>query len=375
MIWLSVFVSNVITFSTSAEYVRQTISLRLKHLKSFAALSTETVTCNADKLIVITEFQWGNTGNHIISFTHGVWLARKMNATLVVPTWMNDMLAPFNTTVLKRNYCYTLNTEIPKHITPHEVTSEESFFFFKLFHDPHYAPLLPPMNRETIADLSLHFLVVYASLWSSPQPHIRAASEWLITEHLQGNFRYTTVHKRQMEGGCNKILAHVTRPSVDFSPAELPMARPEWAGNLHREHPLCTMPVDFVLETQALLHRNGSSIFVAYDGAGEVESYSRHGAVFSSVLDQYSGGGSGKALRKFVDMFVAMHGDLFVLNPRSTFSWQIYLLRVALALQSVPVVRGNDLFMQKLPEELAIGNRTLWVSWTSVVDAYLDSRR
>ena len=33
---------------------------------------------------------------------------------------------------------------------------------------------------------------------------------------------------------------------------------------------------------------------------------------------------------KFVDMFVAIHSDLFILNPRSTFSWEIYLVRLCL---------------------------------------------
>jgi hypothetical protein len=115
---------------------------------------------------------------------------------------------------------------------------------------------------------------------------------------------------------------------------------------------------------------------VAHDGAGDVDSYRKHGAVFSSVLEQAhlvtAAKMDSKAKYKFVDMFVAMHGDLFVLNPRSTFSWQIYLIRVCLALQSVPVMRNNDLFMQKLPEELVLGNRTVWVSWRSVVEAYLN---
>jgi hypothetical protein len=39
---------------------------------------------------------------------------------------------------------------------------------------------------------------------------------------------------------------------------------------------------------------------------------------------------------QFVDLLVAMHSDLFIMNPKSTFSWQVYIVRVALALESVP---------------------------------------
>ena len=34
----------------------------------------------------------------------------------------------------------------------------------------------------------------------------------------------------------------------------------------------------------------------------------------------------------YVDALMAIHSDLFILNPKSTFSWMIYVVRVALAL-------------------------------------------
>jgi hypothetical protein len=364
--------------SNESPTVHEILNIRLEILRKFSKVTVKT-NCNNNNLVVITEFQFGNTGNHIIEFAHGVWLAERLNATLVVPIWMADIFLPFNTTNLSNNYCFTLDTNIPKHVKPYEVTSEESYFLFKLFHDNNYIKYLPSMDNSLIGELSLHFLKVYASLWSNPLSEIRSASEWIINHHLDGTFRYTSVHKRQLEGGCNKIMAHVTKPREDFSPTELPLDRPEWSGNLNRNHPLCSMPLELVLDTQVLHHRNGSKIFVAYDGAGDVDSYRRHGAVFSNVLEQRhhapvaTSKMDSKAKVKFVDMFVAMHGDLFVLNPRSTFSWQIYLIRVCLALQSVPVVRTNDMFMQKLPEELVLGNRTMWVSWWSVIEAYLEN--
>ena len=34
--------------------------------------------------------------------------------------------------------------------------------------------------------------------------------------------------------------------------------------------------------------------------------------------------------RKFLDLFLSIHGDFFLLNPRSSFSWQVYVVRVCL---------------------------------------------
>ena len=165
--------------------VHNTVKSRLETLQKFAKVERRHP-CNKDKLLIVTEIPWGNSGNHIVSFTHMIYLAERMNATLIVPWWMTDILQPFNTSALNSYYCYTVNTVIPNGITPIEVTSEESYFSFILFHNPLFAPYLPPLNNETTAELSLHFLKVYAALWGYVLPDIREASEWLITNHLDG---------------------------------------------------------------------------------------------------------------------------------------------------------------------------------------------
>ena len=45
-------------------------------------------------------------------------------------------------------------------------------------------------------------------------------------------------------------------------------------------------------------------------------------------------------------MLVAMMSQLFVLNPRSTFSWEIFVVRECLGLPSLPVLRTKDLYVQ-----------------------------
>ena len=36
--------------------------------------------------------------------------------------------------------------------------------------------------------------------------------------------------------------------------------------------------------------------------------------------------------KKFLDLFLSIHGDFYLLNPLSTFSWQVYVVRVCLGM-------------------------------------------
>eukprot|EP00981_Chlorochromonas_danica_P013780 scaffold6852_cov215-Ochromonas_danica.AAC.17 len=247
-----------------------------------------------------------------------------------------------------------------------------SFFLFKIFNKNSPFSAFLPSFTVAVSQLSRAFLHIYASLWSSPLPSILEAAEVIINDHLDGHFGYSAVHKRQLEGGCAKIFHQNTKPS-DFSPLELPMNHQEWLVHLGHHHPLCEMTYSFVKATMDLHHRNNSKIFVAYDGRGNVNDYIERGGIFSSVLDKSAEFKNMRSDRKFVDMLLAIHSDFFMLNPRSTFSWQIYLVRLVLALPSVPILRNNDFYMQKVPDELqASGREGLWVSSTSTIAALLD---
>lgn len=349
--------------------------LRLRHqnLHRFVTGTHDRpATCSTNTFVLITEFQFGRTGNNLIELTHGLWISEQLNATLVIPQWMQDIFVPFNTSLLQNHYCYITNEkDIPSNAKKYEVTSEDSFFTFKLFRDKTFEALLPPLSDRTMHDLSMHFLRVYASLWCCPHKKILQAVEFIISTHLDGNFAYSSVHKRQLEGGCSKILASNTKPT-DFSPRQLPMDHAEWSQSLVHAHPLCEMTYSFVRSTLELNRRNNSKIFVAYDGRGGIEDYKQHDCVFSSVLDDSNAFRAIPYDRKFVDMLMAIHSDFFVLNPRSTFSWQIYLIRLLLSLPSVPVIKNNDFYMQRA-DEMAASKRDVWVSWTSTLNALMGS--
>lgn len=347
--------------------------------------------CDPKNIVQIVEFQFGRNGNQLIEFTHGVWIAYRYNRTFMMPEWMNTLLNPFETAYLQSMFCFREYTNPTEDMNILPIESADSFFAFKLANQPIFAPLfyidsLTPtpadIPTKAVNELSLFYIAVYTALWSHPKHSILKASKWLIEHHLQGSFRYSSVHKRTLEGGCSEIFARATKLS-DFSLLELPMDHAEFGGRWHRTHPLCSMTESFVTATMNLHNRSSehTKLFVAFDGSGDIHDYKKNpNAVFLDVLNEYHEADAvtlhtaatrslrhhnpnpgGDNLNMFIDMFVAMHSDLFIMNPRSTFSWQIFVIRACLALQSVPVLLNQDLFL-----ETRDAHRPLWVSWSSI---------
>ena len=72
---------------------------------------------------------------------------------------------------------------------------------------------------------------------------------------------------------------------------------------------------------------------------------------------------------------MAAHGAFFVLNPISTFSWQVFVVRKCLGLDSVPILTDNDFYLQTR-KHFKISNRDgLWVSFVSIAEAANDIRK
>jgi len=365
--------------------------------------------------VVITEYQFGNTGNQFVEMIHGLWLAERLGATLVIPKYMLKSLKAFDLSTLHASFCFIQEQEfldIKGHaaqdsIEKIELESEESFFFFKILlgekhmkRYPAQAPL-PVLSPVLIQDMSLHFLRVVACFWAHVNHNLVREATHLIHKHLHSNLNYTSVHKRSMEGGCSKLLSAETTPA-EYNPKQLPMDSPEWVGNLGKAHPVCEYTLSFVHKIIALYMQQTNKgnfdaatmpIFLAWDGRGSVDDYRTGGQTALSVdhVKKEELTLDGDTL-KLLDMFVAMHADLFILNPRSTFSWQIYCARVIWGLPSVPVMEGKDLFVTKAAQYDAIskeqavflqqvkdkggalktdGTKSFefdgrWVSWTSV---------
>eukprot|EP01031_Cornospumella_fuschlensis_P024708 gene24707-29858_t len=284
-----------------------------------------------------------------------------------MPAYMPAILSGFDTHLLSSRFCFrTSDADVPKGAKIIPVESEMSYFIFRLYQLPEFLNHLPPMS-QAVKELSSYFLSVYAGFWCCPQKSVLLAAQYVIMNHLGGSFEYVSVHKRMLEGGCSKLLAHVTKPS-DYPPNQIPVDHPLWQGNLNKNHPMCDMPYEFVQSIVQLHNKNNSKLYVAHDGQGDISAFKQRQAVLVSAIDdsQYKA-----ADKKLVDMLVCMHGDLFIQNPRSTYSWQIVLVRLLLAQHSVPIIKNNDFYLQKVPEDLDKEKRVLWVSYSSAADVLL----
>jgi hypothetical protein len=305
--------------------------------------------------------------------TLGLYFATELKATLVLPPWMKSVLAPFDLSFLHEGYCFVHHNHFPGGKPPRDkmVLSMDVGLAFSGYPVLKKGGGLQPLSDKVVADASVHFIRIYSALWSGIREDIRNAGEYIIENFLGGSLSYTSVHKRNFGGDCYQQMKISTQLS-DYSPAEMPMEHKEWK-NLTLAHPLCTMSADFV-ETTASLNNKSTRLFVAFDGNGDISDYVKKKAVFGTDLDTANRNASSKenkklfpdAPRPVVDLFVAAMGEFFILNPRSTFSWQVFLLRDCFGLPSAPILKNNDLFLME-PEALKQeGRNHLWVNWMSI---------
>jgi len=263
---------------------------------------------------------------------------------------------------------------------------------------------MPEWNQSTIFDVSKVFVAVYAALWSSVKPQLLEAAHYLIHHKLGDNVNYVSVHKRNLDGNCNEFL-NETLPVWLLQSKGIPISMIDdvWSEG---GHPLCEMRLSFVSKLSSMTNRsilidekydnstlidsrattesksNRSKllrkVFLAFDGDGNIADYLSYGAVLSSDLSADAINAIGSKSLEFVDMLIAMHGDLFVLNPRSTFSFQIYVIRTILGLDSVPLIDDHDIYCKTynisdlkscaFREEYGKTN-SFWVSWSSIKEA------
>eukprot|EP01038_Epipyxis_sp_PR26KG_P012280 gene12280-16469_t len=365
-----------------------------------------TQTCNNQIYVKITENAYGRSGNNMIELANTLWLSDLLNATLIIPKWIVHILVPFNTHFLTKSFCYTTdvdvlaskktilldnsgknvelyktkiqqptNSSVSDMVLIFELTSEESFFLFQLYKFPLYNQLLPPHNEALVLEVSMFYARIYSLLWIQPSKKIIAATSYIIANHLKGDFHYVSVHRRLLEGTCSEILSDRTNHATDFYANELPISSSSWKdANFNRNHPLCDMPIPFIKDIVDLHGRNHSLVYLAHDGEGDLSEYKNNNSIHFILNDVLLNEGNHTSFQsvdlKFVDMLVAINSDLFIMNPYSTFSWEIFVIRICLGLQSLPIITNNDIYMHKLSDMIA-SNRTYWVSWSSILKSLL----
>lgn len=157
---------------------------------------------------------------------------------------------------------------------------------------------------------------------------IHLLGKWLVENKLGNSSMYTAVHKRYMEGECPEIYGRVSNVS-DFSEADIPIEfLKDWKSS-SKLHPICSMTYDFVQAVQKMHNRNNQPLYLAWDGYGSIEDFQKNGNfVLSNQLDLnlFPEFRDPEKL-KFLDMYMSIHSDLFIMNPRSTYSWQIFVVR------------------------------------------------
>jgi hypothetical protein len=106
------------SLSVRSVSVLEEISQRLDKLRTVASSARRHKPCNESRLVVITEFPWGNAGNQLISFTHGLYMAQLTDSTFVVPHYMSSILHPFNLTLIRSLYCFKEEWDFEGKIAP-----------------------------------------------------------------------------------------------------------------------------------------------------------------------------------------------------------------------------------------------------------------
>ena len=177
-------------------------------------------TCRTSRYIYVHDVPFGQYSNHIIEFTHGLWLAKKLNATLVIPEFMETSLKPFDTTRLGLYYCYIPKAMVGENATmpkqPLRVKPVQLFDLRKLFVQPRFKSLLPNLDHRIVDEVSYHFLKVYAGLWCCVDHQVVAAADWLIRNRLHNSLNYTCVHKRQLDGQCNRYISYELLTAINL---------------------------------------------------------------------------------------------------------------------------------------------------------------
>lgn len=343
--------------------VHDVITKRLHTLRNTVHRVPSCHPCSTTHFLTINGGEWGRAGNQLIEFTHALWLAKTINATFLMPPWMPGIFGLLGTDQLHKKFCFTdrVDPNYLKSAKVIEIAASDAFYMHLLLDRKEYAGMFPKRTDQTASEVSKHFLQVYSSVWSSPGPDIISEAVRIIDSNLGQSLAYCAVHKRTLENSCNEVMNIVTKVT-DFHDTGLPMQHDNWKSAL-ANHPLCEMTPSFILDTIAYQNRSkDSKVFVSFDGIGSTDMYSSSlpGSFISNVL-----GGATKRDHSFLDLFLAMHSDLFIMNPRSTFSWIIFVVRAAMQLDSVPVMKNKDLFLSEKSD-------FLWVSWLSILSAARD---
>jgi hypothetical protein len=352
------------------------------------------VDCPNTAFIQITGKEAGQSGNHAIAFVHGIWLAKKTNSTLLVPRWMmEDVGSDAINGGLQRCYCFTSEKKAKEHEHEHmsmslgnssavkSVYLKDLYYGYRLSEDHRWG--LPKYSVAVVDEVSDVFVHAYSAIRSHWHDSFAQYASDIISTTFAGAIKYTGVHKRQLDGLCDGYLVG-TSQEHGFNGSEISLRGAYWEG-VHKPpneieclirdgkhastHPLCAMQISFVRDTQVMHGRSNQPIYLASDGQGILSDYINSPNIAGTAINRPNVQFKDATLRtKYFDMFMLLNADLALLNPRSTYSWEVFVVRAALGLLSVPKPVGTDLYFFSEAESYTDMRRknVTWVSWESI---------
>jgi hypothetical protein len=318
------------------------------------------VDCPKTAFLQVTGKEPGQSGNHAIAFVHGIWLAKKTNSTLLAPHWMmEDVASDAIKGGLQRCYCF-----IPEEIGQtqilgnsnivRKVSSPDLFLVFQLLNDERLG--LPKYSMAVVDEVSDVYVHAYSAMRSVWHESFEEYAKAVISTPFAGTSKYTGAHRRELQGYCDKWMIAMNHNV--FNGSEIPLRGAYWEdihpsangkiareikeGRMSSSHPLCSMELSFVRDTQAMHSRSNQPIYLASDGQGILSDYINSHDVAGTAIGRPKPQWEDGKVVKYFDMFMLLNADFALLNPRSTFSWEVFVVRAALGLLSVPKPVGID---------------------------------
>ena len=309
---------------------------------------------------------YGQGGNRLLEYVGLLWWADIRGMTAVLQP--NDPIFKFfNLDLIKKMFCVTFaeNKDIDEN-HKHELQADQAFYpkvVTKFL--PEYLEFAEYVKTTAAIDRYTEIMMTfYAALYAGINKSVLFASQLFILTELK-SVNYVAVHKRNFEGQCSWRLCMYysysdfpntgfNKNSIEWSvvrhwgrahtPVNTTMKRE--CKNFEAKHPLCLMSPNVIHGAIEAHKLSGvvNRVFLFTDHQLPFDDLSFFGAIFQKQIN------SKPELQREVDIILASHGALAVLNPYSTFSFIVYLLRTILGLDTSMIDRDSDMYTVPSPE-------------------------
>lgn len=231
------------TFTDDIDPISVTLTRKLQMLHQMGTLVRHTHDCKKSKIVITLTWGYGRLNNNLIEFTHAMWMLHYLNATLLVPEWYNQMETLLNSQFLFDKFCLIRNmSDAPSNSVEYNLETEKLFYIYSLYKDSRFSQHLPSWSKDTVLEVSTYFISIYSSLFHKLRRIEVNSILWIVKNKLRGNFDYTAIHKRNLEGECSRFLKVTT--SKDFKKNDIP------PFDVSMHNPLCAMRYEFTSEVR-----------------------------------------------------------------------------------------------------------------------------